>query len=75
MDELPLADELKSFARSAVSAVEGALLIAVQIRLAKALRKTGLVSSRSLLFKVIIPIAFVNVLLTATIAIAQRSGW
>ena len=32
MDKLPLTDELKSFARSAVSAVEGALLIARIVR-------------------------------------------
>ena len=58
----------------AVFLAKVACLIPLQIRLAKALRKTRLPSSLGLLWKLIIPIAFLNVLLTASISIARRSG-
>lgn len=58
----------------AVFLTKVALLTSVQAPLAEFLRTTRLATSLGLLWKVIIPVAFLNVLLTASIEIAGRTG-
>ena len=61
-------------AHLAVFLLKVALLIPLQIRLAEFLRGTRLPSSLGILWKGIIPVAFVNVLLTASALIGRRMG-